>query len=220
MAISYVNSNSNGASSGTAVTVTKPTGIQSGDVIIAVVNARGNTSISDNNGSNAFASVYQTTFMSSSAKYHIFRRIATGSEPASYAFTLAASVAWEVIVSVYRGVDSSVFRITPSSSTHSSSFNVAPTAPAISSGLVAGDMLIAVGLMNYTYAIKTNPSGWNVRQDLSGYQTSALVDLVATGTSKSAAAWALNSSSYWAANMFALKPAALTGNSLFFGMNF
>lgn len=220
MAISYVNSTGNGATSGTEVTVTKPTGIQAGDTIIALVNARGNTTISDNNGSNAFTSLYTNTLYFSQGKYHIFKRIATASEPASYAFALASSVAWAVAISVYRGADTSAFRITPSASTHNASFNTAPTAPAISSGLTAGDMLIAVACMANAYAINSTPSGWDARQTLTGNNSTGLVDKLATGTSQSSAAWAIPGSTGWAANMFALKPSAPTGNALFFGMNF
>jgi len=205
-----VGSNSAGASSGTAVSVSRPAGIQSGDIVIAFVNANNTPTISDNNGSYSFTQVLNQSYNGTSASYGIFYRVAGSSEPSSYAFTLASSQRWEMIAAAYRGVDAGIFSAFPTSSTHTYGTTSSVTTSAVSGGLTAGDMVVAVaGGDSNSPTFTGTPSGWNSRQNLAGYQMATLADIAATGTNQSAALWTASTSIGWGANILALKMAAV-----------
>jgi len=113
VAISLIASASTDAASGTAVSLTHGLTIQSGDIIVALVHANGSgTTIVDNNGASSFT---KRTEADSGATSHaaIFDRVAGGSEPSAYAFTLGSSQRWAIIVLQFRGVDASIYDVTP-----------------------------------------------------------------------------------------------------------
>ncbi|TMC36976.1 MAG: glycosyltransferase family 2 protein, partial [Chloroflexi bacterium] len=96
-AIQYRSSAANSASASTSLTLNVPTGVQNGDVMIAVVSTSANT-VSTPSGWNTLAR---------SATMATFYRVAS-SEPASYSFTDGgASTNWAGIIDAYSGVDTS-----------------------------------------------------------------------------------------------------------------
>ena len=215
MAVTFRSDASANGTSGTSITINKPTGAQSGDVLIAIFNIANYTpTVADNNGSYQFTSVYAAGF--TVGKYFVFKRIAGASEPSTYNFTQDFSQKWSVVMLCYSGVDSSIFRIAPSSSTNANGNTNAPTAPAIPSGLTADDVAIAFTAWTNAYTPTSTPSGWTVRETVTTSRTLSVVEKTVTGTSQAAAAWAYSSETYWSANMFALKPAPEITRSRYF----
>jgi len=99
--------NVNDAGSGTAISITKPTGVVSGDLLIVWIAVNNTaTSIVDNNGSTPFTTIDMTNVSTVFVTYAGYR-VAGSSEPASYAFTSNASAAWGITMVRYTGVDTS-----------------------------------------------------------------------------------------------------------------
>lgn len=89
----------------------------SGDVVVATINANGTSNtVTDNNGATSLTS---RDFIDNpdSARYYVFDRVCTGSEPATLNFTLGTSARWSVVLRQYRGVDSSIWDVAPSGTT-------------------------------------------------------------------------------------------------------
>jgi len=204
MAVSYVNSGQN-FGTGTAITIPKPVGIQTGDAVVVQVVSDSTPSISDNNGSAPFSVDASYTHYANAARTFILSRIAGSQEPSAFSFTLSAANSWAAVVSIYRGVDASIWRIGPSGH-FSTSFNTVPSSPIISSGLISGDMLIGVysGDTNYN-SLASTPSGYTARQHTCGSREASFVDKLVTSTSQSSAVWTLSCSTSWAAGLFAIK---------------
>lgn len=116
MAISLIATASTDAGSGN-VSITHGLTIISGDVIVATINANGaGNTVTDNNGSTAFTSNHNTA-NPDSASYYVFSRYCGSSEPSTYGWTLGSSNRWSVVLRQYRGVDSTIWDVSPSAST-------------------------------------------------------------------------------------------------------
>lgn len=216
MAVSFVDSTTNGAGSGTAVQVTKPTGLQVDDVVIVVVHANGPQNTSDNNGAQAFTSILANReYNGPSAQYDIFYRVIDGNEGATFDFTLDGSNRWSVIASAYRGVDTSdIFDVAPTASTE----NLRPNGDGDISltnditTTVDGAMIIAVAFNDSSTVTFTATPGdsFNSRENNSGEQLIALADkLKASAGLQSAVSWTQSAENgVWANNIFALNPEA------------
>jgi len=113
MSISYISASSADAASGTDVTYTHGLTIQAGDVLIASVHANlsGNT-VTDANPSYPFTSDHYED-STDSARHYVFSRVAGSSEPDHYHFTLGSSTRWAIVIAQFRGVDSTIWDVTP-----------------------------------------------------------------------------------------------------------
>ncbi|MGC2519930.1 MAG: DUF6701 domain-containing protein [Burkholderiales bacterium] len=127
--------------SGGTITVNKPAGTVSGDVMLASVAVVTNTStVATPAGWTLVQSMNQTG--TNPSRLYTFYKVAGGSEPATYAWTFTGSnVGAVAAISSYTGVDTtapidaSAGQLTPSSTTHTA-LSVTTT--------VAGDMLVTV----------------------------------------------------------------------------
>lgn len=225
MAITFVVSASNNGNSASP-SVTTPAGIQSGDVIIASIHGNGSTpSITDNNGSNPFtdSGLGLREVNNTSASTRIMYRVAGSSEPASYAWTLGESNRWTVIISVYRGVDTStIFDVAPSAALENKAIGVSPASVATTdiTTLTDGAEIIAIGLLDSASVTFTATPGdsFNSRENKSGQQLAALADkLKTTAGLQSSVSWTQSSNVGWNAYIFSLKQAAAasTGTHIF-----
>lgn len=98
----------NSATTGTAVSITAPAGSASGDLMICVVHANGNTTIVDNNGASAFTedlNDFQDTTPGQTVS--LFSRRLVGGDTTSYAFTIGASGRWGVICVAFQSPNAS-----------------------------------------------------------------------------------------------------------------
>jgi len=85
---------------GTTLSVTKPTGLQAGDVMVAVVDVMGTAAITAPAGWTLIRDTANGTTMHQSAYW----KVAGTSEPRSYAWTLSSAQLAAVAIAAYRGV--------------------------------------------------------------------------------------------------------------------
>lgn len=177
MGLSLVNAQSN-SGSGTAITVTKPTGLASGDRLIVIVNHNNETlTVSDNNG--ATPTTKENGEMGGgvgTGAFTVFYRNAGGSEPASYAFTMSGSDRWAVVGFGLRGQAASIWDVTPAFGQQESSS--APTCPAcvtIASGAWA---FACAGIDNAAGGtFNAAPAGWTLVATQNGQQPISIYSL-------------------------------------------
>lgn len=128
MAISYVATQTATEASATTVTVAKPTGVASQDVLVALL-ASNNQVVTAPEGWTAAADEVVETF-----RCQMFYKAAGGSEPADYAFSVGSAASLVAIVSAWRGCDvDSPFDIAPSMSASTSQVEPYST-PTVSGG--------------------------------------------------------------------------------------
>lgn len=133
MAIAHRASASANAS-GTTLTITKPAGTVSGDVLVAFLNTT---------SSSPTAPSGWTLVTSSLLGDFIYLKVAGGSEPASYAWT-SGSVTWSGGISCFSGVDNSTpWDVSPTINTFSTSASV--TTLTANAMLVGGNSANAAG---------------------------------------------------------------------------
>lgn len=102
-------SSSNSANSGSAISVSAPTGVQIGDVVIVVVHGNTDTTIVDNNGSTPFTEDLNDYHPNSSSGHtvSIFSRRIQSGDPSTYNFTLGSSGRWAAIAVAMSDVNTS-----------------------------------------------------------------------------------------------------------------
>ncbi|MCU1472277.1 PKD domain-containing protein [Amnibacterium sp.] len=205
-------SKATGSTAATAVTITKPTGLVDGDVLVANINADANPSITAPSGWTAVTgALTDSTF----ARVFSYYKVVTtaSSEPSSYTFTLSAAEKWNGGITDFHGVDTATVWDT-AAATKVSTTSVSTLAVPSVTTVTPGAMLVGGDGVNSTTATLTAPSGWteawegDAGQDVDfGYK--ALPTAGATGTSTfthstsvSGAAWAR-----------ALKPAGSGGTT-------
>jgi hypothetical protein len=220
MAITHVNSSTNGNTSGTAITCSAPASIQSGDVLVCIINLNGDNAgtVSDNNGSTPFTSVLgYRAYNGDSARYYVWVRVAGSSEPATYAFTRTVNDRWSIIISAYRGVDTStIWDVQPTASTE----NVDGSSPFSTLSLITvnnGAMIIACSFSDSSSVTYTATPGdsFNSRQNNSGEELIALADKVlATAGTQSAVSWTGSADVASVTQIFSLKPAVAAGTAI------
>lgn len=104
MAISYRSGATATSNSGTILTIAKPAGVVSGDVLLAGIASTGNPITAPAGWSASQTSGCSPTFAVFTS---IFLLIAGGAEPADYTFTSASGLFIEGIIDAYVGVDNS-----------------------------------------------------------------------------------------------------------------
>lgn len=213
MAISHVNTQTGTASTGTAVSVTKPTGLAANDVLIFAIYANNNTTVSDNNGATPATAVHSRLAADSSARISLYSRVAGGSEPASYSFTLSASNRWGIVCSAYRGVDTTtLYDDAPSDTTSNSTTGSSTgTSPAITSA-IDGVMAIAIGAFDDgTHDFSTFPGDSYTLGGNSGVNQPVSLSyklLGAQPVTQNGVSWTTSISPCFITYQFSLNPAA------------
>ncbi len=211
MAISEIASASASGGGSTAVSITHGLTIASGDVLIAMFGidgASGTYTLADNNGATPFSDGYAADTADSS-HYRIWYRVAGASEPAAFAWTLGQITTWTCSVRQFRGVDATVFDVAPGAATNAAGQDTAPTAPSITI-TNAGAMGIALfhsDASDKTFASPTNSYGTELEVTAGRVHASYIRAGLSAGAT-GATACTLSGSDHWAANQFALKPAA------------
>ena len=197
---------------GTAVSVTHGITIQSGDVVLAFVHANGTPNIVDNNGSFAF----ERNLIAIGAEtnvYAVFSRVAGSSEPASYAFTLEGSQAWQVQVRVLRGVrTSSIYDMAPSTSSENRADELAAlsvaTAPSLTTTTDKTFVILYVFADSGTITVSEASNGFaDLLGSASGRTTYTATRLLGTAGPSGATTATLSGASDWVAGTFALRAA-------------
>jgi hypothetical protein len=215
MAIAETGSAKNSATTGTAVSVTHGLTINSGDVIVAIVHANGNgNTITDNNGGDSFTQEIQEDGGIFTNRYAIYSRVAGGSEPVSYAWTLNSSDRWSVQIRVFSGVDNStIFDIAPSVSTRSADNSATATAPTMTTTVANTLGIMSILIDSPTITVSSPTNGYDTEVEEANQINVSYIRAWASAGATGASSATLSASGGWTAHQFALNPAAPpTGN--------
>lgn len=193
-----------------SVSLTKPSGVAAGDVLVAAITAdlsptvtapAGWTPIVNGLGINSSAS--------SGAKVFSYYHVVGASDPASYTWTLGTAVKWGAGVTAYRGVNNA----TPLDSTVATAVNTtysatSITAPGITTATNGAMLIGGIGFDSSSPAA-TPPGGWTERWESTGGQIAELADGVqATAGASGTATWTFSTAKAVGVWRTALKPAA------------
>lgn len=128
MAVSHVNTQTATTGNGTSVTATKPTGTASGDLLLAFFVS---------NSQDATAPAGWTEIVDQVVEVfraQVFYKVAGGSEPANYAFSVGAAAPLVLSVSCFRGIDTTdpidISPVVETALTHSEGY----TTPSVTGG--------------------------------------------------------------------------------------
>src|SRR5829696_4951601 len=169
-AVSHRNTQTGSATGATSVSVTKPTGVQANDLLVAHVMVTGNvTATIAGSGWTAVTSGTAANTVTQASFY----KIAGGSEPASYSFTWTGSQAAAAIVTAYYGVkSSSPFDL--SSAIASTNNTTSVTAGTLTT--TANDDIVLAFFGSASNSTYTPPASWNERGDVGTTGISASTD--------------------------------------------
>ncbi len=144
--ITYV-ANRTAAANSNAVTITKPVGVATNDLLITTLGQRGQsaTPFLRVTPAGAPAGWTRITGVSSGANLGIdaYWKLATATEPASYTWTLNRSDRTVGSIVVFRGVDTTIPAVVQGTQ-HNVTASTTYTAPSINTGAVANTMLLAL----------------------------------------------------------------------------
>jgi hypothetical protein len=181
MATTVRSSSQNSASTGTAVSVSAPTGTAAGDLVVVVVHGNGQITIADNNGATSFTKA-SITGDDASGNYKpnptsgqtaaIFTRRIQGGDPSTYNFTLSAIGRWGVVAVCFQNPHAStIFDVAPAGGnnadeppgTHLS--GTAASITTVAANAIDCAILCVDGGSAQTF---TPPSGYAVEQTVAG----------------------------------------------------
>ncbi len=206
IALRAVSSGSNNASA-TSIVLNRPAGTLAGDVMLASLDVRGTSTVTAPAG----WTLIRTDTYTSSLRMHVYWRLATGSDPATWTWTFSGSRLAAGVIHAYSGVNATT-PIDASGGQPAAAPSPTSTAPSITT-TVANTMLVAfyANLANTTW---TPPAGFVERADLIGTSPSQFTSMMsadalrpAVGATGTAVASATMSSGN-AAQLIALRPAA------------
>lgn len=137
MATTIRASSSNHSTTGTAISVTAPTGTTTGDLVIISVHGNNQTTIADNNGSTPFTADISDYKPNPTGGHTlaIYSRRIVGGDPSTYNFTLGTSGRWSIIAITFQSPNvSTIYDVAPSTgnaANHDDSSGNTETAPTI-----------------------------------------------------------------------------------------
>lgn len=193
------------------VTLTKPSGTNAGDVLVASITADLNpTMASIPSGWTPFVNALAINSSSTSgSRVFAYYHVVTSTDPASYAWTLSRAVMWGAGVTAYRGVntttplDSSV--VTAVNTTYTATSITAPSITTASNGAL---LIGGVGFDSRNPAANP-PTGWTERWEAAGGQIAEQADMTkATAGASGTATWTFSTAKAVAVWRTALKPAS------------
>lgn len=141
MAWGYTGGATNGGSGATA-DITHGLTINSGDLVVAYINANASGAVSNDGGGAVWTEAVNETPAGETARQALFWKVAGGSEPASYSWTLSGSAQYRVIVKVFTLSQAPVLDSSASTTTAATSTSV--VVEAIDGATISDDALSIV----------------------------------------------------------------------------
>jgi len=193
-----------------APTITHGLTISAGDVVLCFLSVDGTSpEVVDNNGTTPFTTTFWENHPNAeSMSYYIFERVAGGTEPAAYSFTMELTVAWTIQIRVYSGVDNaSIWDVTPAAATRGFAGSGTTATSASMTTIANGAMGVALFMTDgtVTYSAVTN-SYINEREHGSGRSMASYDRIFAVAGNQGAVAATLSGDNDWVAHQFALNP--------------
>jgi myo-inositol-hexaphosphate 3-phosphohydrolase len=185
------------------ITIPRPSGVTAGDVLVSCLTSNGGSVTSSGlpAGWTAIASVTAISNPHVFGYYHV----ATASEPASYSWTLNASVVNSAGIARYSGVNASQ-PLDGSPVTATGAAATTATLAGVTTG-TANDMLVGCLGANTSSAtiILTSPSGMTAAWDLGGKRQQLADQTLPAAGATGSRTWTLSSAREWAGWLVALR---------------
>lgn len=205
-ALTFINSASASAASGTAVSLTHGFTIASGDIVICAMGQNGSSTYTDNNpAGDEFTEIVDGAVLSMTRA--VYRRTMDATEGSTFDFTASGSNRWAIGCAQYRPPDGYSVPAAPmdvSPSTANTGTDTTPTATGITVG-VNNATVIAVAYIDgaQTFSAYAYPAHETIETDQPlSFCWSLDVSSGATGNKT----WTLDGSMSWSAELFSLKP--------------
>jgi len=211
MAISHVANAQGYGASGTALSITHGMSLQNGDVLVAFVHAVSqSTCVSDH----SMTKHVETDLGSPTPVSHcwVFSKLITdaGSEPAAYTWTFSSTTP-SGILQQFRGVDSTIWDVTPAAGTSAAGTGTSCAAPSITITAAGSMGLVYIaaesGTLPLINAAIDNGYG-DLYQITTGRDCHAYRKAGLSAGATGATTCTLNASDDWAIHQVALKPEA------------
>jgi hypothetical protein len=197
------------------VSLEKPTGAAAGDVLVASITTDLNASIEAGavpSGWTPMPNVNPLSINSSStggARVFAYYKVVSGSDPASYSWTLSAAQKWGGGMTAYRGVNNAQPLDTGVVTAANTSFTgTSLTVPSITTVSNGAQLIGGLGIDSSTTSLISPPSGWTERFEAAGGQVAEQTDAAKTTAGATGpATWTLSSGRAMSGWRTALKPA-------------
>lgn len=170
--VSIRSSSKNDDATGTAISVTAPSGTVAGDFVVCIVQANGQTTISDNNGSTPFTIAPNfTDYKPNTSNGHtisVFSRTIQAGDPSTYNFTSGASGRWSVIAITAMSDGTVAFDVSPNTTNATNEDDTddgTMVIPAITTLVPDAINIIFGGWDTSAYGTITTPSGYTLLQN-------------------------------------------------------
>lgn len=174
MAITIRTATQNSSSTGTAVSVSAPSGTTAGDLVKVIVHANGQTTIVDNNGSTPFTEQIDD-YKPNTSNGHtmsIFSRVIQGGDPSTYNFTIGASGRWGVVAICATDSVTPVDDYAPNTGTgasnRDSSVDGTAVTESINTGVANAVNIVCAGWDTSSIGTITTPSGYTLLANANG----------------------------------------------------
>ena len=183
----YRSSSKNDSNTGTAISVTAPAGATTGDFVVCIVAANGQTTLVDNNGSTAFTEDLND-YKPNTTNGHtvsVFSRTLQAGDPGTYNFTSGASGRWAIISICWKG--GHTYDVSPSS-TNATNDDTASTgtisAPSITTGVAKTHHVTFCNWDTASTGTITTPVGYTQTQvaNSGGEPLAAAIKSIATAS--------------------------------------
>jgi PKD repeat protein len=194
------------------VTLAKPTGVATGDVLVSSITADLNPTMTTvPSGWTPMVNALSVNSSSTGgARVFAYYHVVTSTDPSSYTWKLSAAVKWGGGVTGYRGVDTTTPLDTSVVTGTQASYSGTSLSLASVTTTRTGAMLIGgVGLDSGTTALVSPPSGWSERFEAGGGQVAEQADKVqAAAGASGTATWTVSSARAFSGWRTALRPAS------------
>lgn len=200
MATTVRASSNNGAASGTALSVSAPTGTTTGDVALVFITHNSEAALSDNNGATPFTeSLEYTPSFGGFGRLAIYSRRIQAGDPATYNFTSAATGRWSAIaVTLQNPHASTIFDVSPVGGDSAGASDTTGTSNSITT-LTSGALhFIFFGVDGAANAITGTPAGYTAEQNVTTNQCGAVAyKVIASPSATGAQTWTWTNNSGW-----------------------
>lgn len=173
MAHSFRTATQNSSSTGTAISVSAPTGTVAGDLVKVIVHANGQTTIVDNNGSTPFTEQIND-YKPNTTNGHtmsVFSRVIQSGDPTTYNFTSGASGRWGIIAIAITDTSTPQDDVAPSTTNatnrDSAGDGTAVTA-SINTGVNNASHIVVAGWDTGAIGTITTPAGYTLLANANG----------------------------------------------------
>ena len=222
MATTVRSSSSNSASTGTAISVTAPTGTTTGDLVIVTITHNNEAALSDNNGATPFTEDLEyTPSVGGFGRLAVYSRRIQAGDPTTYNFTSSgAGSRWSIVAVTFQNPNpTTIYDVAPVGNDSAGVPGTTGTASSITTTTANAIHVIMCAQDGANNATTGTPATYTVEKNVTTNQCQTVVDKAiavvgATGTQT----WTYTSSLDWVAINMAIKDESPTGIKTIIGL--